>query len=321
MKFLCSVYNWFGSATAGIAGGEIYLSRLIEHLQTKGHEFRIITAAKKQYEHNGIMCYPQGDGVQMFTHNNEHCIWADVILSQLIGSAYGYNKAVQHKKNHIWIAHNNSTGYPIQHGDPTKCHVIYNSYQAREDLQKTFGQFNSTVLHPIIKTYSGSGNKITLINCSQNKGGHIFGKLAEMLPGFEFLGVYGGYQDQIEVHGPNIAYLPNGTDMDEVYKETRLLLCPSEFESYGQCAAEALTAGIPVIAHPTPGLKENLSYAGTFIDRNQVERWAEQIKYFMYNQTAYDLQSKLALQRAESCRNMTFTELNNFDMWLDKIVK
>lgn len=319
MKILCSVYNWLNSGTAGIAGGEQYLHRLIQHLQTQGHEFRIITGATHQYTQDGIECYPQGQGQQMFLTNNDHAKWADIILCQLLGCAYGYNKAVQHDKPILFIAHNNSKQYPVRYSQPDKAHIIYNSYQLREDLHKTFQDFNTIVCHPIIPQYTGGGNKITLINLSHNKGGHILGQLAEQLPQYEFLGVFGGYQDQIESHFPNITYLPNGTDMTDVYKQTKILICPSEFESYSQCAAEALTAGIPVIAHPTPGLKENLSYAGIFVDRNDISKYVSNIVFLMNSVAHYAERSEMAIRRAQNCREMNSLELINLNKWLNKI--
>jgi glycosyltransferase involved in cell wall biosynthesis len=52
-----------------------------------------------------------------------------------------------------------------------------------------------------------------------------------------------------------------------------VLMVPSVHESYGMAAVEALASGIPVIAHPTPGLREALGDAGTFVDRADVRVW------------------------------------------------
>ena len=42
-------------------------------------------------------------------------------------------------------------------------------------------------------------------------------------------------------------------------------------------AVEALAHGIPVIAHPTPGLRESLGFAGTYVDRDNIDAWEAQL--------------------------------------------
>lgn len=52
---------------------------------------------------------------------------------------------------------------------------------------------------------------------------------------------------------------------------------PSESETWGMAGVEAMCSGIPVIAHPTPGLKESLGDAGIFVDRDDIDGWVEQL--------------------------------------------
>lgn len=313
MKIVVCPYNFNHQP---IAGGELYLMRLIKALPQ--HEFRIITGHNEYYEWNGIPCYPQGKDMEIWTGNNEHFAWCDVILTQLIGTGYGYNKANQHNKPLIFIAHNNGKSYPVKHGK--NCHIIYNSYQLRDDLQTTVGQFNGTVLHPLLSEYNKGGDKyVTLINCNHNKGGHILIDLANRLPQVQFLGVHGGYGDQIDADLPNLTYLQNGTDMKAVYEQTKLLIVPSEFESYSQAGLEAIQCGIPVLANPTTGIQENLAYAGIFINRNDVDNYANKILYLLNNYEAYKAQSELCLRRAKVVAEMSKNELDSFNIWLSKI--
>ena len=53
---------------------------------------------------------------------------------------------------------------------------------------------------------------------------------------------------------------------------------PSEYESYGRTALEAMSAGIPVLCTPTGGLKESCSKAATYISRNDIESWCRNIR-------------------------------------------
>lgn len=313
MKIAVCPYNWNHQP---LAGGELYLMRLIKAMTQ--HEYRFITGHNEYYEWNGYPCYPQGKDMEIWTKNNEHFQWCDVILTQLIGTAYGYNKANQHNKPLIFIAHNNGKSYPVKHGK--NCHIIYNSYQLRDDLATTVGQFNGTVLHPLLSDYKTRGDKyVTLINCNYNKGGHILIELAKLLPKVQFLGVLGGYGPQLTEDLPNVTYLPNGTDMEAVYNQTKILIAPSEFESYSQASMEAIQCGIPVLANPTTGVKENLSYAGIFIDRNDVGNYANKILYLLNNNAAYNQQSELCLKRANAVAEMSEKELIGFNEWLLKI--
>jgi glycosyltransferase involved in cell wall biosynthesis len=60
---------------------------------------------------------------------------------------------------------------------------------------------------------------------------------------------------------------------EAVWARTGVLLAPSITEAWGMAAVEALAHGIPVIAHPTPGLREALGFAGRYVDRDNVDAW------------------------------------------------
>jgi hypothetical protein len=321
VKILLCPHNWY-HPNCGIAGGEVYLHRLTQYLLKQGHEIQAIVDYHEPYTHQGIKCHPKGEMVDIFKLNNDLIQWCDVIITQLIGTPYGYNKGNQHKKPIVFIAHNNSKSYPIKWGYRELTHVIYNSNQLVKELESTLSQFNGIVLHPLLSDYSKGGSKyVTLINCNYYKGGGILTQLATLLPTVQFLGVLGGYGEQITCEiSNNITYLPNGSDMEQAYADTAILLVPSEFESYSQSAMEAMQCGIPVIAHPTPGLKENLSYAGIFIDRNDINKYKETIVY-LGNETAYKEQSAKCLQRSAEQKAENELELKNVNDWLKGIVK
>lgn len=320
-KIIVYPYNWFHQheGGSGIGGGEKYLERLLNHLKSN-HEITIICGCKQEYEHDGIRCLSQGDTINVFTGHNELVRDCDLVITQLIGSAAGYNKAVQHNKPLIFIAHNNSKNYAPRFGAVDKTHIVYNSFQLQGDLFNTFGHFNGTVLHPMIPPNERkSGDKITLINCNHNKGGHLFIEIARQLPQYELLGVFGGYGEQYEGNLPNLTYLPNGVDMERVYADTRVLLVLSEFESFSQVAIEAMSHGIPVIAHPTTGVRENLGDAGIFISRDDLGKYCETIVYLISNPQAWQRQSDVCYERAEWVREKGRLELSSFDKWIEKI--
>jgi hypothetical protein len=321
VKILICPYNWFHQKEGtGISGGERYLERLCNHLLSQGHEIKAVVGSKEPYTHNGIECYPQGINHDIFMTNNEHFRWCDIVIGQLMGDPLAFNKCNQHSKPYIYIAHNNSKHYSARFCRQDMCHVIYNSYQLRDDLFSTFGHFNGFVLHPLLSSFERkTGDKVTLVNLNHNKGGHQFIELAKRLPHVQFLGVEGGYGLQIKEQLPNVTYLPNGSDMNEVYAQTKILLVLSEFESFSQCATEAMQCGIPVIAHPTPGLKENLSNAGIFISRDDIDKVANKILSLVNSKEQWQAQSDLSFNRAANVSEKSKEELVKFDSWFNKI--
>jgi glycosyltransferase involved in cell wall biosynthesis len=158
---------------------------------------------------------------------------------------------------------------------------------------------------------------VTLVNISKDfpapdghvtgKGGELFRQLAERMPDTAFLGVTGGYGPQQDMSGlPNaevLPHVPNAAMRDLVWARTRVLLVPSGYESWGRVASEALCSGIPVIAHPTVGLVENLSEAGIFVDRHDVDGWIAALRR-LQDSAAYETARGLALARSAEQQRM-----------------
>ena len=86
---------------------------------------------------------------------------------------------------------------------------------------------------------------------------------------------------------------------------------PSDYESWGRTATEAMCSGIPVICSPTPGLLENCKdaayYVGTAINNPEpgeaqvdllsVDDWVKAIRLFDCEET-YKKYSLLSHQRS-----------------------
>jgi hypothetical protein len=134
------------------------------------------------------------------------------------------------------------------------------------------------------------GDMVTLVNPIPAKGAATFYALAERMPDVRFLVVEGGYQRDQQIRRddlPNVVWQPHTADMRaDVWARTRLLLMPSDYESWGMVGVEAMHSGIPVLAHPTPGLRESLAAAGTFLDRADVDAWAAAIRQLYSDQAA-----------------------------------
>lgn len=137
------------------------------------------------------------------------------------------------------------------------------------------------------------GDLVTLVNLrrtaftpestnSHTKGGELFAELVARMPDTGFLGVTGAYGVQQELAGHHnaevVGHVPHHRMVADVYARTRILLMPSSYESWGRVASEAMCSGIPVVAHPTVGLRECLGSAGIFVDRQDVAGWTRALR-------------------------------------------
>ena len=124
--------------------------------------------------------------------------------------------------------------------------------------------------------------------------------MSRVFPQVGFLGITGGHGEQITWgHSSNVEIIPQTSDMrNDVWSRTRILLVPSVYESYGMVAAEAMASGIPVIAHPTPGLQECIAGGGMFARRDAPASWVLKLRELMASGAAWQAASDRALHRS-----------------------
>lgn len=297
------------------AGAETMLHSMLRALVARGHRCTAwiarYSAAREAYEVDGVRVVPARARV------NGTWTRADVLISHLenvdptaaIAKGYGIPFVV--------LAHN--TFYPTKKAidDARPSLVVYNSEWMRKELGE---HENGIVINPsvdVAEYATKPGDAVTIVNATATKGAEVFYGLAKRLPKTPFLAVGGAYGVQLGSELPNVEQIPHvpfNRMRDEVYARTKVVLMPSDYESWGRVGTEAMCSGIPVIAHPTPGLKENLGNAGIYADREDVDRWEKALKALLGNEKVYAKASENALKRA--------AELDagaDLDRWCDAV--
>ena len=294
-----------------LAGGEMYMVNLAKVLISNGHHVRCYlhrywgTKAEDQYVYEGIEVFPPiSDSVK-----NELFNWCDIVITHLDFAKWSIWKAKGLGKPCIFVVHNTSHYYDdvINRNDNT--YVIYNAEHARAYLQY---KRPSMVMEPLLGDCIAPdmGRKyITLVNLCINKGVRRFYKIAERMPDHRFLGITGSYMRQDGTNLPNVT-IWGKTPVKEIMSVTRVLLMPSNYESWGMVAAEALANGIPVICSPTPGLKENCSDAAIYNSFYNVTNYVPLLQS-LDNPDTYNYWSSKGLERTKERPDRT-GELINF---------
>ncbi len=304
-------------------GSEYVAHRLNKFLISRGHEARVIlhqdTGIDTPYIYEGVECLGSKFGGLVDSYR-----WADVVCTHLDLTQFTVIMSHTAKRPLIHFVHNDIAYACITNG-VGKVAAVYNSSWIEKKLGYTIPGY---VLHPPCDasdyTVETTREFITLVSLNERKGGYLFYEIAKAMPERNFLGVVGSYDNpgplklpQIEIINkliqlPNFTLVPNTPDILATYRRTRILLMPSDYESWGRTATEAMCSGIPVICTPTEGLLENCGDAAIYIgkpidgepgeaqvDTGKVGQWVKAIRKLDDAKT-YQKYSVLCKQRAEA---------------------
>lgn len=295
------------------AGAETTMHSELRHFAARGHRVDVLVSrpsvADTVYEVDGVFVHPfrsSGDPFRWFGTEQQ----PDVVIAHLENTPRAAALCDIYGVPMVHLIHNTHefTKGALRRG-PSQF-AVFNTEWMRKNYENYFAWVggrmppHTVVLPPVTPAdYSGQrGDRITLINLNEDKGGELFWRLAAALPARKFLAVKGAYGEQIvpEQVPANVEVVEHlaPCDMHErVYARTKLLLMPSGYESYGRVGIEAAHSGIPTIAHPTPGLLEALGPAGTFCDRDDPAAWVAAINRLLVPGN-YAAASKAALALA-----------------------
>lgn len=319
MNILFSIHLYLPNHTCG---AELMSHQIIKHLQSKGHNVRVLLHQANHYKIKTNYTY---DGVDIFPPNPnviENLFrWSHCVVTYLDYTRWSIGMAQMMKKPLFHIIHNTHR-YPEIELAMSNQHIVYNSLHSKQKLDYKWPNFiltppcdyryYDTNVEPAENEY------ITLVNVNKNKGGEIFVEIAKAMPHKKFLGVKGSYDEQILGSAPNLTYIDKTTDIRPIYAKTRILLMPSDYESYGRTATEAMASGIPVICTPTDGLKENCGKAGIYVkDRKDIKAWVNEINK-LDDAKIYHAASRKAKARSRELDPLQ--TLDEFEKWMREMV-
>lgn len=295
------------------AGAEVMLHQILVELIKFGHSATVIA---------GDVVLKEYQKVKLINLNNRKEIQdafkkADIVLTHLDLTQQAIHYSKRYNKPLVHLIHNDKQVKFFNINSSNASLLIANSNWIANSIKENVPQI---IVYPPLnieyyKTENPLRDSITLINLAKEKGSDTFWSLSEAMPNKNFIGVKGGYGvQQIPINQKdNVTVYEHTNNIKYIYGKTRILLVPSDYESWGRVALEACCSGIPVIAQPTPGLKESLSYAGIFIDRNDIDKYKEAIlkldDILFYNEC-----SEKCFKRANEIEhefNKQIIELNN----------
>lgn len=292
MRVLAVVPNY---PPRSLVGAWMATHAQLAHLAARGHDVTVIpthAAPFVAYELDGVTVIPFDRGRTL----DDGARHADLVVSHAGDNGAAARAAAAHRVPNVRMVHGHL-------GDlARRCEgaalVVFNSHTLAAE-QRCPAPW--TVCHPPVDPTAYRtipGTHVTLVNLCEAKGGELFWRLARSAPHRQFLGVTGGYGAQYLERRPNVTVIGHTADMvTEVYARTRILLMPSTRETWGMVAVEAMASGIPVVAHPTPGLVESLAGAGIFVDRADGQGWLDTIER-LHDPTEWALASALASARS-----------------------
>lgn len=252
-------------------GSFLATHELLKRLVARGHSVTVYRRMRGGVPHDH-------DGVLALAGHDDAVVTAAIAAAHLVISHCGDDEfaattAAEHDVPNVRLAH---SPQPTARFEGAAL-AVFNSHSLAAEVAWDGPQI---VVHPPRRTGTDAqpGTKVTLVNLTYEKGGELFWRLARSAPHIDFLAVEGGWGKQIVERRPNVVKTLPTQDIAAIYAQTRILLMPSSRESWGMVGHEAMACGIPVIAHPTPGLRESLGAAGIFVDRTDGQGWLHEIE-------------------------------------------
>ena len=177
---------------------------------------------------------------------------------------------------------------------------LANSNFTAVSFYSKFG-LTAIVIPPLVSHHmycvESSRKCVLFVNPNQKKGLHIAVALATARPDIDFLFQESWILSELErraltlsISGlKNVRLCESTADMRGVYRQTRVVLAPSQWnEAWGRVATEAHISGIPVIGSDRGGLPESIGDGGIIVPFDSpISTWLEALSSMWDNKAVY----------------------------------
>jgi len=265
------------------AGSEITGYETLKYLRKRGHNISIFVKNYKVHEYDGFRIYKYNTRDKFCTSTIMN---ADCVFFQMGGEVSNFDLVKQRDKPvYVFIHLVNSYNWLLQQRVSFPIKVVYNSHMTQDTLPTLHDNMRMIPYvdinkFKVLREYTVQNSVVCLINCSKNKGGELLRTLAHSMRNVQFIGVKGGYADQVIDENPpdNLTYMENQKDISVVFKKIGVLIMPSGHETWGRTAVEAMASGVVVIHSEAAGLVECVGGAGIMCAREDEDAWADAIR-------------------------------------------